>query len=244
MGRIVVIGNSHTYALKRACRDQNVRSIAIHWLWRANGAASKNGDIRIDDAADLVSSLGDDDLLALHFYGTLHVRLSLLMHEQPFDVADRDGNLPDVGDDGSIIPTSVLRQQFTEHMKRTHHVHRILSAARCKTVFLMTPPPTSDDDGIALHLQHKGVPYNINPAPRRLRVWHLEHAAVSDYVSGLGYELLPIPRGTTDSDGYLLYECSAHDAGHASQRYGAAVVEQLIEAKPPAVPPQSITGNT
>lgn len=110
--RIVIIGDSHTDAIKRAIKNKlfgdikNVDISAYRYLKEKNG--TKIGDLSEDEVDAMVSELNPSDLLVSTIGGNQHQVVSLIQHPIKFDIC-----------------TSRLR-----HLRQTHSDSALCSTPR------------------------------------------------------------------------------------------------------------------
>lgn len=91
--RIVVIGDSHTQAIAHALHftENSGADVSVRWL--QNGT---RGDLTIDDAAGLVASLDEGDVVAFSLLGTVHDLCGLLVADHRFELRPARPTIPHV----------------------------------------------------------------------------------------------------------------------------------------------------
>lgn len=228
--RIVVIGDSHTRALKTALADfQTNLDIRVHWLNLGKGASGKYGDLTVPEAEVLVESLAPNDLLAIGFIGAHHNAFGLHVDpEEPFDVYTPEEPEIDVPDGIRAIPYFQMRRYFLDFHSGPHPTLGLASRAKSKIVGIMPPPPKGDDEFVTRRLGSKIEGRTVNSAPRRRRVWQVERDAVLKLFGDRSMELLLPPQETYTTDRFLAPPYWYDDVAHANSDYGKHVLDQLV----------------
>lgn len=242
--RILILGDSHTRALKRAFEgrvaatgEQQAVEFDVRWLL-VQKADKVRGELSIEDALQRVSSLPGDGVVAVLLAGTLHNVFGLLQHERPYDVfAPGDENLR-VAAGTSLIPENALWDMFFNVAKDNKRIQKITKAATCAVYHLATPPPKRDNEYImarAARYRDRAVEeVGVAPPELRLRLWRLEMRVLAHLCQQWGIGFLPAPQEAMDADGFLKPDYYADDATHANAAYGELVLRQLesVPAQP------------
>lgn len=238
MIRIVVVGDSHTDAIKRALArgrfvDPEIAVEAYRYSRVKNG--KEIGDLSEPEVCELVASLGRDDLIVSTIGGNQHQTLALIQHPDRFDVM-LPGDFETIPDQScSLIPYAQLFETLERGIKNKDGARlKILrEAAGAKVVHLIPPPPKEDAEHIMRRhetdfaksgIAEKG----ISPAALRKKVWQIQVAALRSTCSEIDVDLLDPPVGTLDEHGFLGREYYADDATHGNTKYGERILRQLF----------------
>lgn len=238
MIRIVVVGDSHTDAIKRALArgrfvDPEIAVEAYRYSKAKNG--KEIGDLSESAVCELAASLGKDDLVVSTIGGNQHQTFSLIQHPDRFDLllpGESEG-LPD--ESSTLIPYGQLFETLDRGIRNKDgaRLKSLREAAGCEVVHLIPPPPKEDSEHIMRRhetdfaksgIAEKG----ISSAVLRKKVWQTQVAALRSICSEFDVVLLDPPTGTLDERGYLGREYYADDATHGNTKYGERVLRQLI----------------
>jgi hypothetical protein len=235
--RILILGDSHTRALKRAVEErvaasgqQRAVEFDVHWLL-VQKADKVRGELSIEDALQRVSSMPSDGVFAILLAGTLHNIFGLLQHDKPYDVfAPGDESLR-LAAGASLIPENALWDMFVNVAKDNKRIQKIRKAATCAGYHLASPPPKRDNQYImaraARYRDRLVEQVGVAPPELRLRLWRLEMRVVAQLCQQWGIGFLPAPQEAMDVDGFLKPDYYAEDATHANAAYGELVLRQL-----------------
>lgn len=237
--QVLVIGDSHTHAIKQALKRRPTNTADFVQFAALRFPGVKNGrdvgDLSVDRLEEMVANLLPDDLVVSCLGGNQHQKLALVQHPQPFDVLLPDDVVPNPQADLRIIPY----QQVVDLIERGirtgrdgERLRRLRELARCHVVHLMPPPPKEDVSHV---LSNPESPFakagihelGVSPAPLRLKFWKIQALVLADLTSEWGISLLPPPSAALTPEGFLATRYYADDATHGNSLYGALVLEQL-----------------
>lgn len=220
--KILILGNSHTDAIKRAAGALD--HVDVHWL---RNKKSVHGDTDIETAHKKIAALGQKDCLVILHLGALHNIIGLLSHDQPFALLDAGG----VPDHAILIPHNTLKAMMAEKVNSDTLIRTLAKKAPCRTYHVMSPPPKEElmmprspnKSYRGKLIQEMG----FAPAPQRLAMWRLEAEVIRKYLEGTNIlHIADIP-GTRTEMGYLHPDYHAQDTTHANAAYGGKLLEHL-----------------
>ncbi len=229
--KILVVGSSHTAVIAKAASGMD----SLNALWVKNPKRDDGpGDITVQQASEAVAALNSSDILAITWVGTYHNIFGLAQHEQPFDFFEpRSSEEPDLTRE--LIPYGTLRRQFATTIGRDSFTRKIGGNTKANVVLLATPPVKGDDDFIRAKLKnyrgHNVEQAGVTPAFIRAKLWRLEMSCIESYCSDINVEFLPAPEAAFTEEGFLRTDLYGSDATHANVKYGAMVVDQLLQLK-------------
>ena len=237
---LLLVGHSHLQALVTASADQVQRDLALHvinardsrfnpWAEWVKGCIVIN-PVLVDSIAATITHTRPD-AVAVTVDGSQHFTLGATNHPRRFDfILPGREDLP-LEPQAEIVPYGLMRQVF---MHEQRNVLRLLAAVRAAAtvpVFYLSVPPVVAKF-IEAHMpstwdtmQKLGSP----GAALRFKLWALYMDVVRVLCAKMDVTFLPPPTGTMDQDGYLA-EALDGDGLHGNARYGAAVLQQLINA--------------
>lgn len=224
--RILVIGDSHTRALKDAITDMD-SDFDVRWLNLGKGASAIHGDTTRDEARQAVQELQPHDLLVIGFVGAHHNAVGLLGSNPSFDVLTPDEPNVEIDVGAELIAYQVMRSVFAEKLAGQHPTLDLIELARCPVACLMTPPPKGDDAYLTRRLGKKLVGKEVNRAERRRRLWKVERDILADLLSKRNVIFVLPPSEAVTPEGFLAEPYWFDDAQHANEKYGALVLNQL-----------------
>lgn len=235
--KIMIVGDSHTDAIKRAIKLR--KGAFTHEISAQRFSKIKNGepfgDISLEDVEAVAGQLDPSDLLVSTVGGNQHQVFGLIQHPQPFDFHLPDTALP-MQSGSETIPYRVLWDVFSSGLRGRDGatLRRLRAATQCRLVHLTPPPPKEDEAHILRRFEthfakHGLAEQGVTAAPVRLKLWHLQVRALQELCAEIGITLLPPPAGTQTEDGYLKPTYYADDATHANGDYGILVLLQLEE---------------
>ena len=243
---ILVFGDSHTDALKRAHKQLGASSGNAH-IRVLRLSSIKNGkeigDVSLDTATSIVADSTTDDLVASTIGGNQHQVFGLVQHPMAFDFIEPGS--PSLHDSQQcvLIPYHTIWAVFESRLRgRDGQRLTTLRAATGRPIYHLTPPPPKESAAHILQryetafeeagLAAKGV----TPALIRLKLWRLQCAVLQSLCTEWDIRLLPPPEGTQTPEGFLKPEYYKNDATHANAAYGELVLRQL-EGVAEAIPP-------
>ncbi|MEK0446638.1 MAG: hypothetical protein RLZZ399_1959 [Verrucomicrobiota bacterium] len=233
MRKVMIYGDSHTRALKRAAQGWKGRSDVTFEVYSRvkskEGVAS--GDVTWEEARALAGQLTADDLIVVSVFGTAHNVFGLLKHERPFGIFDPD--LPMLSPDSNceFVPANCFRDLLLGLWGRKNVLSDLQSASSARVYHMMPPPPKEDND----YIRSKIVRYrdkivgehDVNDPSLRLSLWRLEMKCLNEFCKSLQIGFISPPEASFTEKGFLKADFYAADATHANSDYGQLVIEQL-----------------
>ncbi|MEM9811056.1 MAG: hypothetical protein AAF913_00160 [Pseudomonadota bacterium] len=223
MSCILVLGNSHTGALKEAgpvCAGTQI-------LWVNTKPGRVPGDIGVDEALARSAELGPEDCLILMRLGSLHNIIGLLNHDIAFALV----HALDPGEAVEVIPEAVMRELMAEHAASDKFLRKVAAHARCRVGHIMTPPPKKNLDStsrtFSAYRGRRIADVGFSPAPHRLALWWLEKSVLDAFLPTIGIVPIAPPPETVTGEGYLDPAYAAPDATHANGAYGARLMARI-----------------
>ena len=236
-GRILVFGDSHSDALKRAHQErggssENAHLVVVRFSGLKNG--NEIGDASLDAAASMVTESPADALIVSAIGGNQHQVLGLVQHPTAFDFVEPGGPHLLDSQPSVQIPYRTMWAVFEGKLRgRDGQRLTTLRAAAGRPIYHLTPPPPKESAAHILQryetafvdagLAAKGV----TPAAIRLKLWRLQCAVLKSLCTEWDIRLLPPPEGTQTSEGFLKPDYYKNDATHANDAYGELVLRQL-----------------
>lgn len=229
MPKVLIIGDSHTQALKRAqaARATSTADFEIHWIENDRRSA---GTLPVADAVRMVGDLGPQDLCVLTLLGTVHGIYGFLKADPPFTIGADAYFPPETTPPPVMITEALMRHLFGAANRSNVRLKTIRAAIPCRAIHLAPCPPVADnailERKIETYRNKVVAKTGINPPPLRLKLWQIEMAAVRTICEELQIEHLGPPPEALDN-GYLRPEYLRDDATHANAAYGELVLRQL-----------------
>lgn len=234
--RILVVGNSHTQALRSALAARAEEARPTHGAEVLRLKSPKDpriGDASVEEVEAAAARLEPDDLLVLSRLGTQHYAYGTFQMDPPFSVVDLDTRQNRGPLEWEVIPIAVLTQALAMPHRDWSLEARLRRATTARTLHLAPPPAKRN----LVNVGKRTVAPGAEPVLRiyndpfvRLAVWKIEMAVLAGHLGHLGIEPLPPPGDACDEDGFLLPEFGADDVGHANAAYGELVLRQLEAA--------------
>jgi hypothetical protein len=234
--RILIIGDSHVDAVKRAALTLAVdESVAVTAERIARLKDDKPvGDVEFEVFLQRIASLTPRDFVVSMVGGHQYNAFGLVQHPEAFDF-----HLPERPDlpplrQREILPYQVLLDQFrsSANGKDGERIRKLRQSTPARVVHVCPPPPKENSDHImqrheALFVKQGLLQNGVTPATIRLKLWLLQVGALKVVCTACGVEFLPVPSGAQTPVGYLAPAYSADDATHANLDYAALILQQL-----------------
>lgn len=236
--RILLFGDSHTYAVQRAIERRSARGLGVpltaHRLLKTKNDVVM-GDTTFEEYLALTGKLDQQDVAVSMIGGNQHAVFSTIQHPQRFTfLMPSDGG---AAEGAELIPYRALAQHFDAGIRGRdgQSLAALRKATRARVVHLLPPPPKRDNAHIMKHHESKFAQDNIAAlgvsAPElRMAFWQLQVRLLEELCTELNIEVLPPPPSALDSDGFLAPEFYASDATHANASYGELVLQQIEES--------------
>ena len=193
------------------------------------------GDVSIEQALRLASRLNPQDVLVSVLGGNQHAVFSTIQHAQPFDFLLPDGaSSTSPQTEAALIPYRALFPFFRTSLRDGdgETIAAFRKATKARMVHLLAPPPKRMNEWIEEHhdtlFKAEGIAsQGISSPELRMKFWQLQNRAIADICTELGVEVLGVPEGASDADGFLARRFYAGDATHANIHYGELVLQQI-----------------
>jgi len=237
---ILIVGDSHTHAIKKALRTwskgdcNGIEVQALGYAREKNGKII--GDLSVDEINALATCLNSSDLLVSAIGGNMHQVVSLVQHPIAFDFFMHDESQYSDTSFRQIIPYSQILDFFISNL-RSKDCERLLQlkqSAKCKVCHLIPPPPKENHEHILKNpettFRNNGImERGISNPNLRLKAWKVQVKALEAICKEMGVELIKPPTDTVKKSGFLKEEYYANDATHANAKYGLLVLNQLTD---------------
>lgn len=235
--RILLFGDSHTYAVQRAIERRSAKGLAVpltaHRLLKTKNDVVM-GDTTFEEYLALTGKLDEQDVAVSMIGGNQHAVFSTIQHPQKFTFLMPSDTGATEG--AEIIPYRALAQHFDAGIRGRdgQSLAALRKATRARVVHLQPPPPKRDNAHILKHHESKFAQDNIADlgvsAPElRMAFWRLQARLLEELCAELNIAVLPPPPAALDADGFLAPEFYASDATHANPSYGELVLQQIEE---------------
>ncbi|MCF8186170.1 MAG: hypothetical protein K9J28_05055 [Sulfuritalea sp.] len=234
--QILIIGDSHTDAIKRALKHFYVDQVEIKaYRYSKLKNGEKIGDMTPEEILKLASTLSSEDLFVSTIGGNQHQVVSLMQHPIPFDIFSPSG----VGDCKSsihIIPYVTLFDFFESGIRFGDwaRLSKVCNIAQCRVCHIVPPPPKEDKEHILkrheTHFVKAGLAEKgVTSAALRLKIWLLQVEVLKKLAKEYDVQLVMPPNESLDPNGFLSNEYYANDATHANSAYGELVLQKLVK---------------
>lgn len=233
--KLLVLGNSHTRMLVKALPQLKGKvelpfEAEIHWI--KTNPDSALGTMMYEDAKALASKLSPDNVLLVSLLGTIHSVVGLIEHDIPYCVGTGNRQ-PPPGTQRQLIPQRVGEAWFKRQIEREVLASSLIKASKARCYHMMAPPPKPTIPPKSRprprYRAEEGKQYAFADPGIRLALWKIEAPIVEAHLRAAGAAALPVPAGTTDSDGFLLPEFWDVDVTHANETYGALILKMMAE---------------
>jgi hypothetical protein len=236
--RIVLFGDSHSHAIKRAIQKRIGKGQASPlsaYRLRKQKNGSHIGDTSFEDFLEMIAGLTEDDVVLSMIGGNQHAVFSTIQHPRPFDFFTPE-NPASADVDVEIVPYRALADLFTRGIQKGDggSLDAIRKATVARVVHIIPPPPKADNAFIEKYHEtlfaNEGIASRgVSPAALRLKFWQLQTRVLKRLCKRLQIEVL-MPPGRVLEKGFLRPEFYAQDATHANWRYGERLL-RIIETR-------------
>jgi hypothetical protein len=222
---ILVIGNSHTKAINAALTEDVSKRVGVVNI--ATYFDPVNGRNKV--LPPKIVNLFQPQRIYCGFGGSEYTVFGLLEAPVRFDFMTPGDS--EVESDRGLIPYALVKATLQRAMKRAiTHTRELRALYSCPMTYLCTPPPfRSIAEGARLpKIFEANLHLGVSPARIRMKLYDLHIEIAKEACSELGIDVLGVPDGCTDEEGYLRQEYCGHDPTHANERYGALVLQQIL----------------
>jgi hypothetical protein len=234
--RLVLFGDSHTYAVQRAIERRTANQIAVpltpYRLLKIKGD-KQVGDTTFEAFLEIVRPLSTDDVAVSMIGGNQHAVFSTIQHPQAFDFLE-PGHEPSLDPGTEMIPYQALADVFERGIRGGDgkSLEALRRATSARVVHIIPPPPKADNAFIAQYHEtlfaKEGITtLGVSSPSLRLKFWKLQTRMLIDLCQELGIEVMMPPAAALDENGFLLRDYYANDATHANASYGELLLREI-----------------
>ena len=226
---MLCIGHSHVVCVARAAAENHVVLEALNF-WNMPGA------ILVEDGKPKFSMALAEQLrqhagaVFSMIGGAAHGVLGMLVHPRRFDfVLAAEPDLP-IDPAAELLPMlavrAMLKALMADYLLLMSELRRLCQGS----MFHFEPPPPYAD-ARRMHadipwVMYPGMCQEISPAHFRYKLWRLHSQILFDWCANTGITFIACPPESMDGHGFML-EPYYGDGAHASDAYGALVLEQM-----------------
>jgi hypothetical protein len=236
--RIVVIGDSHTAALKRA-REFGERSRAYGRIEvvriRKEKGKKELGDVDFGAFCEMIRGFGEDEFVFSAMGGNQYAVVSTVQNPIDFDYLAGPADTA-VAKDAQVVPRRAIAGYIDAGVRGTDGpvLREIRKATRAKVFHLLPPPPKQDNGFISQYFESRfaveGMEKLGPSRPElRLKTWNLQADCLEQLCCEVDIQLVRPPAEAVTADGFLAENCYAKDATHGNRRYGEMVLKQILD---------------
>lgn len=237
--RVVVIGDSHTAAIKRA-RDFEERADQYSHIevlrFRKEKGDDQLGDVDFDDFCKRISRFTEDDMIFSTIGGNQYAVISTIRNPADFYFLESSADEDVVSDNAQLVPNRALRSYLEPPLRINvvALVERIKMHTRAQVFHVLPPPPKADNDFISQHFESRFLEEGIaelGPSrPKfRLKCWQMQSELLMQICAEAGIGIVPPPPEAMTADGFLAEPYYGKDVTHGNRRYGELVLKQVLE---------------
>lgn len=224
---ILVIGNSHTTAIKLAVNKMNIDYIEVV------NTTDKKMDIseRVKVITPEMVARFAPEFVFCTFGGSEHSVFGLIESPVKFDFSTP--MMPTVEAGRWPIPYGAVRATLERAVARARSNMVVLKdALSCPIQHLCSPAPFRDiaDDAVLPGVFMERLQFGISPKSIRKKLHEVHSAVLLDICQALGIGFIDVPQKSVDEDGFLLPDLCTRDPTHGNAEYGKLVVQQILEA--------------
>jgi hypothetical protein len=234
--RISVFGDSHTVALRRAqqySRSHRYEQVRVNRIRKEKGGKLV-GDSSLADFCREIRGFAPDDMVCSAVGGNQYAIVSTVRSPVDYDFLTSSDDALHHG--AQLVPHRALQGFVESGIRET--IGPVLQEIRKSTsacVFhLVPPPPKQDNQFIAAHAEGYFADVGLQDfgptrPELRLKCWNVQLQSLAALCGELGIGLIMPPPKSVTAEGYLSPDYYAKDVTHANRRYGAAVIEQILQ---------------
>jgi hypothetical protein len=234
--RILVIGNSHAFAMRHARRDKE--GVPPHDRFDCRFVIVNEPEWnppvvegRFIDAIAAELSRENLRLIVSTFGGNDHNVLGLVNCQPKFDfVLPEAPELP-LQTDADVIPSGLIFRQLRRRLQPTLAlIARLRNATDVPIVHMESPPPLPEDyilahpRSFAEMIALRGVA----PATLRYKLWRVHSAIVREACARQRIRFVASPQAMQTAEGLLVDRAFHGDPVHANEVYGEQLFRQLL----------------
>lgn len=239
--RIIIIGDSHTHAIKRSLKlnkfTQDDCVIEAYRLSKIKNGI-KVGDISLEEILEQAPNLKKNDMIISVIGGNQHNSFGLIQHPIKFDIFDKSNLSSELSENSECIPYNIISDIFETGLRGNDFARllQVKSHANCPVYHIGAPPPKESKEHILKRHETdfaaKGIlEKGVSSSSLRLKLWHLQMQVTHKLCREAGVNFIAVPDEALCSKGFLKESFYAEDATHANHAYGTLLVENIISLK-------------
>jgi hypothetical protein len=230
MRQVIVVGNSHTLALKAAPQRDGIKIYKC--VLEAKHLTERRADLTLDEAVRLVKD--SPDCIVVSAIGGNQHQMYLLEHSEPFDFYEPGNDA--ILADHKVIPYRTIYDQFRRGIvqgRDGHYLSAVRGATTRAVYHLGVPPPKEDEAHIRRRVEghfreRMKSSQPLTKASIRAKLWRVQRQVIWDFCESSKIEYVPVPASAIDVNDFLKPEYYAADATHANAAYGVLVLDQIL----------------
>jgi hypothetical protein len=249
--RVVGFGYSHLLSVRHAASSQSfaARDISVETVVLNDPEVQAIGvlDTRTESLSDEFKRWADAkvasaDLCFLYLATNAHQVFGLCRHPIPFDFVLRSNPELPLEPDCQIV-SSLLVEQALQKQGGFPESIRTLRAFRAhfgggNLAECAIPPVISNNEFIEqnAHVFREAIArYGVGQKYFRFKIWSLYSEIFARECERLDVPYIGVPEGMMDHEGFLAEGAWGPDATHANNKYGGAVIAQLLRRQFPGI---------
>jgi hypothetical protein len=221
---ILLVGNSHVHAVRRAAKESDTAQFHAYDLDREKRVGGTRDPVFVLGRHLANGKYGQVGLLAMAIRGNFHGQIGLFNHPSPYFIA----GLPPKG---QSIPVDMLQKFFEGHLQRNLDIAQDITKTIIaeRRVLLAAPPPIVDDEHLTRTIGGlaEKLPLGFASPELRLKLYDLQCAIQREHANALNATFLPAPPDASDSNGFMRPDYFGTDSAHGNVAYGQLVLDQL-----------------
>lgn len=236
--RIIIIGDSHVDAIKKALKKYKINNSTIsieayrYIKWKNDSCI---GDLDEGQLRQILSQLSPNDFVVSAIGGNQHQVFSLVQHPVPFHVFTPSSSQEKLEENLIVISYNQVFDYFYQGIGGNDW-RKLLSLKEncsCYVAHLVPPPPKKNVNHILnyheTHFKNNHlVEHGVSPAMMRLNIWKIQRDVLKKMAKESNIDLIYPPNESIDQYGFLTEECYANDATHGNERYGHLVLDEIF----------------
>jgi hypothetical protein len=222
---VLVIGNSHTKSIEAALTDKTRKLVEVVNLATYFDPVNRRNKV----LPPIVVDMFQPERIYCSFGGSEYSVFGLLEAPVRFDFMTASDSSVEPGRE--VIPYALVKATLERAMRRAiGHTRDLRALFQCPITHVCTPPPfRAVAEGARLPTVFQAnLHLGISPASIRMKLYELYNEIARETYVPLGVDILGVPPGCTDEDGFLLAEFCSVDPTHANERYGELVLRQIL----------------
>lgn len=244
--KILIIGHSHTYALKLALQKGEIKGLDGHEIILENAAQGDFLPVFIPPEHKDISDLKKRfkalveaaDIVFTSFFGNATTVFGMFPNPIPFDFVNSDSDR-EIGLNGEVIvPKAIVGKKIDTATKNFEAYMETLHGfvpAHIPVVQLQPPSVTNSEK----HIRENAVGYakkiaecGVTPRHFHLRIYLAHSAIIREKCKREKVGYLSAPKSSVDSEGFLRDKYLFIDADHANAAYGKLAIEDMLAKAP------------